>query len=317
MFREKKEIRDAVVEALLDIATRRSDIVVLDADVSKSTRTRVFGQHFPDRFFNVGVAEMNMAGMAAGLATVGKTPIISSFAVFLALRALEPVRSMISYPRLNVKLVGGYSGLTAHQHGPTHHCLRDIAIMRSLPNFTVLSPSDWIQAYKMVEAMVSMDGPFYLRLCYTNEENIYPTDLDFCVGKSYTLREGSDLTILSTGVILRRVLDVAAQLEHEDVSVRVVDCPTIKPLDEAAILTAARETGKIVTVEEHSVVGGFGSAVAEFLIQRYPAPMRILGVDDIFTESAPYEELTDQYGLSKADIADAALSLAHDRKRIS
>ncbi len=306
---EIREIRSVVMDTLIEIAKKRSDILVLDADVSKSTCTRKFGEVFPDRFFNVGVAEMNMAGIAAGLAASGKTPVISTFATFMALRALEPIRSMISYPKLNVKMLGGYSGLTAHQHGPTHHCLRDIATMRVLPNLTVLSPSDWVQAGKCAEAMVSTDGPCYVRLGYTKKGNIHPEGMAFSIGKSYTIKDGSDLTILSTGVILHRVLEAAEQLEQDGVSVRVIDCPTIKPLDETAILTAAKETGRIVTMEEHSTIGGFGGAVAELLIQNHPVPMKILGVDDIFTESAPYEELLDEYGLGKADIVNAAKSL--------
>lgn len=309
MVVKKREIRSVVIDTLIDLAKERSDIVVLDADVSKSTRTRVFGKQFPDRFFNVGVAEMNLAGIAAGLATTGKTPFISSFAVFLALRALEPIRTMISYPNLNVKLIGGYSGLTAHQHGPTHHCLRDVAMMRALPNFTVLSPSDWVSAGKAVEVMASCNGPVYLRLGYVNEENIYSMDLNFDIGKAFTLKEGENLTFLTTGLVTRRVLEVANDLEKEGLSARVIDCPTIKPLDENAILSAAEETGKVITVEEHSVIGGFGSAVAELLIQKCPIPMRILGVGDIFTESAPYPELIDAYGLSKTDITNAARSL--------
>ena len=306
---EKKEIRSAVIDRLIELAQDRPEIVVLDADVSKSTRTRVFGRHFPDRFFNVGVAEMNLASIAAGLATTGKIPIISSFAVFLALRALEPIRSMISYPSLNVKLLGGYAGLTAHQHGPTHHCLRDISIMRSLPNFTVLSPSDWVQSDSAMEAAINHEGPVYLRLGYTNEENIYDRDLDFDIGKSFILKKGSDLTFLCTGVIVKRVLAAAEKLESEGISAEVIDCPTIKPLDRQTILAAAKKTGRIVTVEEHSVLGGFGGAVAELLSQEFSVPMRILGVADIFTESAPYNELLDNYGLSKKEIVSAAKAL--------
>ena len=224
---EKKLIAPGVTQAEIvapEIAKKRSDIIVLDADVSKSTCTRKFGEVFPDRFFNIGVAEMNMASIAAGLATTGKTPVISTFATFIALRALEPIRSIVSYANLNVKMLGGYTGLTAHQHGPTHHCLRDIAIMRALPNVTVLSPSDWVQTGKCVEAMMSMDGPCYLRLGYTKKGNIYPEDTAFSIGKSYTVKNGSDLTILSTGVILRRVIEAAEQLGRDDLRTFAFDC---------------------------------------------------------------------------------------------
>lgn len=310
---EERETRAVAIDTLIELAKHCPEIVVLDADVSKSTQTRRFGQAHPGRFFNVGIAEMNMASMAAGLAASGKTPFIFSFAVFVALRALEPIRTQISYPALNVKVVGGYSGLSAHQHGPTHHCLQDSAIMRTLPNFVVLSPSDWVQTAKAVEWLVANEGPAYLRLGYVKAENLYSSDIPFERGRGYCLRQGNDVTLITTGLLARRTLAAAEHLAASGIAARVIDCPWIKPLDRNLILQAAQETGRVVAIEEHTVLGGLGSAVAELLGQECPVPMRIVGVADHFAESAPYEQLLDHYGLAQRDIENAARVLMQQR----
>jgi len=303
------DIRDVYIQTLIEIANHNPLVVVMDADVSKSTRSRKFALKHPDRFFNVGVAEMNLVGMAAGLAAEGKIPFISSFCVFIILRACEPVRTMISYPNLNVKLVGGYAGLTAGQHGPTHHSLRDISVARSLPNFVILSLSDYVSTEKAVKAAAEWMGPVYLRLGYNKQKAVYPEDMDFHIGKAYMLKNGYDLTILSTGLIINEVLKAVEELENDNISVRVIDYPTIKPLDEELILQAAKETGAILTVEDHSVLGGFGGGVAELLAQNTPVPMELVGVGDIFAESAPYEDLLVSYGPAACNIIKATRRL--------
>lgn len=307
------DTRDSCIQKLIELGKTDTRIVVLDADVSKSTRTRLFGNEFPDRFYNVGVTEMNMVSMAAGLATAGMIPFISSFAVFVVLRACEPLRTMISYPGTNVKVLGGYAGLTAHQHGPTHHCLRDLSIMRAMPNFAVLSPSDFISTGDLVEAAKNHKGPVYIRLGYNKQEAIYKNNLKVKIGKIYEIKPGSDVLILSTGLVTLRALKAAEQLKVMNISAKVIDCPTIKPLPEQDILNEVREIPRVITIEEHSIIGGFGSAIAELLAQNLSCfKLKIIGINDIFTESAPYEELLDNYGLSINDIVSEALKILNN-----
>jgi Transketolase, C-terminal subunit len=272
---------------------------------------RLFGKKYPERFFNVGVAEMNMASTAAGLATTGMIPFISSFAVFISLRSCEPIRTMISYPCTNVKMLGGYAGLTAMQHGPTHHCLEDIAVMRVMPNIVILSPSDSVSTERLVEAAVEYNGPVYIRIGYNRQEALYKDGDHIEIGKAYTLREGKDMVIFSTGLITLRVLKAAMLLEDKGISVRVVDCPTIKPLPEKQILKAVEGVDRVMTIEEHNMVGGFGSSIAELLSQKKAGcKLKIMGIKDMFTESAQYEELLDHYGLGIEDIIQNAMNMS-------
>lgn len=309
MVENMVDTRDVYVQTLIEIANHNPLIVVMDADVSKSTRSRNFALKYPERFFNVGVAEMNMVGIAAGLAAEGKIPFISSFSVFIILRTCEPIRTMISYPNLNVKLVGGYAGLTAGQHGATHHSTQDISVARCLPNFVILSPCDSVSTKKAVMAAAEHMGPVYLRLGYNKQKAVYPEDMDFHIGKAYMLKNGYDLTILSTGLIIDEALKAVEELNKNNISVRVIDCPTIKPLDRELILHAAKDTGAILTVEDHSIIGGFGGAVAELLAQNTPVPMELVGVGDMFAESAPYEELLVNYGPAACNIIKASRRL--------
>lgn len=300
----KKAIRDVYGDTLAQLGRESPDIVALDADVGSSSKSIVFGREFPKRYFNVGVAEANMVAMAAGLATAGKIPFANTFAAFMVLRAADPVRSLIAYTGLNVKLAGTYAGLSDSYDGASHHAIADIAFMRALPNMTVVSVSDPVEAELATRAVAEFKGPVYLRLSRAE----VPVVLDkatykFEIGKGVTLREGSDLTIVATGYMLVKALEAAEILADKGIRARVVNIHTIKPIDRELLIACARETGAIVTAEEHNVYGGLGSAVAEVLSQGCPVPMEVVGVNDTFTESGDYEKLLAKYGLSAANIA--------------
>jgi len=300
----KKAIRDVYGDTLAQLGRENPDIVALDADVGSSSKSIVFGREFPKRYFNVGVAEANMVAMAAGLATAGKIPFANTFAAFMVLRAADPVRSLIAYTGLNVKLAGTYAGLSDSYDGASHHAIADIAFMRALPNMTVVSVSDPVEAELATRAVAEFKGPAYLRLSRAE----VPVVLDkatykFEIGKGVTLREGSDLTIVATGYMLVKALEAAEILADKGIRARVVNIHTIKPIDRDLLIACARETGAIVTAEEHNVYGGLGSAVAEVLSQGCPVPMEVVGVNDTFTESGDYEKLLAKYGLSAANIA--------------
>jgi transketolase len=295
--------RDAVMDVLIAEAGSDETIVLLDADVSKSTRSRNFGKLFPDRFFNVGIAEMHMASMAAGLACSGMKPVISSFAVFLALRALEPIRTQIAYDNLHVVIMGGYTGFTAMQHGPTHQCLCDIAIMRAIPNLTVLSPSDAVSAADLCKAALRMEGPVYMRIGYNNQRLIYGTDTvkPFDV---YLLREGRDVLILSTGLVSANALEAASILQKDGIDAALVDVPTLDPFPDNVLLDLVRRYELIVTVEEHSRKGGLFEALASVVTAAGKSHTFIscsTGLD--FGESAPYDVLLQGVHLDPGGIA--------------
>lgn len=303
----KKAIRDVYGDTLAQLGRENPDIVALDADVGSSSKSIVFGREFPKRYFNVGVAEANMVAMAAGLATAGKIPFANTFAAFMVLRAADPVRSLIAYTGLNVKLAGTYAGLSDSYDGASHHAIADIAFMRALPNMTVVSVSDPVEAELATRAVAEFKGPVYLRLSRAE----VPVVLDkatykFEIGKGVTLREGSDLTIVATGYMLVKALEAAEILADKGIKARVVNIHTIKPIDRELLIACARETGAIVTAEEHNVYGGLGSAVAEVLSQNCPVPMEVVGVNDTFTESGDYEKLLAKYGLSAANIVTHA-----------
>lgn len=298
--------RDAYGETLLELGAENDSIVVLDADLSGSTKTGVFAKKFPERFFNMGIAEANMVGTAAGLAAVGKIPFVSTFAIFAVGRAWEQVRQSVAYPKANVKIVATHGGVTVGEDGGSHQSVEDIAIMRAVPNMTVIVPADGIETRGAIRAAAAYKGPVYIRLGRNKVPTIFPPEHRFEIGKGCEMRPGHDLTFVTTGLLTAPALAAAAILEKEGISARVVHIATIKPLDQEIILKAARETGAIVTAEEHSIIGGLGGAVAEFLGEEHPVPVKRVGVRDRFGTSGKAEELLKFFGLTPEDLADAA-----------
>ena len=303
---EKIATRAAYGEALVALGAAHPELVVLDADLSGSTMTKGFAKAYPDRFFNMGIAESNMMGVAAGLAASGKKPFANSFAMFAAGRAFEQVRNSIAYPHLNVKVVGSHGGLSVGEDGATHQCCEDMAIMRAIPGMVVCCPCDGNEMRAAVRALVDYEGPAYLRLGRSAVEGL--TDglpgYSFQLGKGVVLRQGSDVTIIAVGLMVQEAVKAAGVLAAEGISARVIDMHTVKPLDEALVLQAAKETGAIVTTEEHSVVGGLGSAVAEYLSSVYPVPVVRHGVNDVFGRSGKANEVLEAYGLTAAGIVE-------------
>lgn len=303
---EKIATRQAYGKALVEFGAN-SNLIVLDADLSKSTNTAAFRKQYPDRFINMGIAEANMMSTAAGLAACGKTVFASSFAMFAAGRAFEQVRNSIAYPKLNVKIGATHAGITVGEDGATHQCLEDIALMRSLPGMVVLNPADAAETRAAVKAAIEHDGPVYLRLGRLAVPQLFDdSDVPFELGKGVQLREGSDVTVVATGLMVFEALKAAEQLQKENIDARVIDIHTIKPLDEEIIVKAAEETGCVVTAEEHNIIGGLGSAVAEVLCEHCPVPMNRIGVRDAFGRSGKPNELMERYHLTAEDIADAA-----------
>ena len=300
----KRAIRDVYGETLAELGRTNPNIVALDADVGSSSKSIVFGKEFPKRYFNVGVAEANMVAMAAGLATTGKIPFANTFAAFMVLRAADPVRSLIAYTKLNVKLAGTYAGLSDSYDGASHHAIADIAFMRSLPNMTVVSVSDPVEAELATRAAAAFIGPVYLRLSRAEVPVVFDkASYDFKIGAGVTVAPGSDVTIVATGYMLVKALEAAELLAAKGISARVVNIHTIKPIDRELLIRCAQETGAIVTAEEHNVFGGLGSAVAEVLAQDCPVPIELVGIEDTFAESGDYEKLLAKYGLSAVHIA--------------
>jgi transketolase len=297
-----KSTRDAYGETLVELGGRDPRIVAVDADLPSSTRTAWFAREFPERFFNVGVAEQNLYAVAAGLATCGKIPFASTFAVFATERALNQIRQCIAYTGLNVKIVTSHSGFTASGDGGSHQTLTDISIMRSLPNMTVIVPADSVQTKQAVEAAVLHQGPVYIRLGKTEVPEVIDPRSSLRIGEAVILREGEDVTVFVTGIMLARALEAAEKASRAGIRARVVNIHTIKPIDRAVIVGAARQTGAVVTVEEHSVIGGLGSAVAEVLAEEYPVLTRMIGVRDVFGESGSDDELYEKHGLTALNI---------------
>lgn len=306
---EKVATRKAYGEVLVDLGRKSRDIVVLDADLSKSTMTAQFAKEFPDRFFDMGIAEQNMYGVAAGLALSGKTVFASTFAMFAAGRAFEIIRNSIGYTGANVKICATHAGLTVGEDGASHQAIEDIALMRTIPGMTVVCPSDGPSAKKLIADAAAVNRPVYVRLGRAAVPDIYENTRDIQLGKGVCVRDGKDYTVIATGVMVNEALIAAEMLEKEGVSLRVVDMHTIKPLDENIIVKAAKETRGIITAEEHSVVGGLGSAVAEIVVQKAMAKMKLLGVEDTFGESGKPAELMQKYGLTAAHICEAVRNL--------
>jgi transketolase len=302
--------RDAFGKALVEIGKADARVVALTADLGSSVRIAEFARHFPDRAFNFGVAEQDMMGAAAGLALGGKIPFVTTYAVFASLRAAEQARTDVAYGNLPVRICASHSGLSLGPGGPTHHSTEDVAIYRTMPNMTVIVPADGVEAAAATRAVVDLPGPVYMRLSRAKESTVYTTEDRFHIGAANTVRTGPDGTIIACGSCVGRSLQAAESLSKEGIEVRVVDMATIKPIDRQAILSAARDTGAMVTVEEHTVIGGLGSAVAEVLAEAgLGIRFKRLGLQDLFATTAPYEELLALYGLDAQGIAQSVREL--------
>ncbi|MCM1335419.1 MAG: transketolase family protein [Bacteroides sp.] len=299
---EKKATRESYGEALVMLAEKRPDLVVLDADLAAATKTGIFKKAYPDKHFDCGIAEANMMGVAAGIATTGKLVFASSFAMFAAGRAFEIVRNSIAYPKLNVKIGATHAGISVGEDGASHQCNEDIALMTAIPNMTVINPADDIEAKAAVLAMADYEGPTYMRFGRLAVPIFNAPDYRFEVGKGVTLKDGKDITIIATGLMVAEAIEAGQALKEQGIDARIVNIHTIKPIDRELILKAARETGRIVTVEEHSVIGGLGSAVANVVTEEYPVPVHKIGVNDCFGHSGPAAALLKQFGLCAENI---------------
>lgn len=300
---KKIATRDSYGNALAELGAEHKDLVVLDADLAAATKTGVFKKAFPERHIDCGIAECNMMGVAAGLATTGLVPFASSFAMFAAGRAFEQVRNSIGYPHLNVKIGATHAGISVGEDGASHQCNEDIALMRSIPGMVVINPSDDVEAKAAVRAAYEHDGPVYLRFGRLAVPVINDRpDYKFELGKGIVLREGKDLTIIANGLCVAPALEAAEKLAADGIDAKVINIHTIKPLDEDLVVAAAKETGKVVTVEEHSIIGGLGGAVCECLAEKAPVPVKRIGIHDVFGESGPALELLHKYGLDAEGI---------------
>ncbi len=298
----KKATREGYGDALVELGKEHDDIVVMDADLAGATRTGTFKKAFPDRFFNAGIAEANMTGVAAGLASCGKTVFISSFAMFATGRAYEQIRNSVAYPRLNVKVAASHGGISVGGDGATHQCIEDLGLMRGIPGMAVLNPADYYEAKKAVKAAYEWDGPVYLRFGRLAVPVVFDEDCPFEIGKGVELKGGTDVTVIATGLMVKEALEAYDMLKAEGISARIINMATIKPIDRDIIEKAARETGAIVTAEEHSILNGLGSAVAEVVAETVPVPVVRVGVTDVFGKSGPATDLLKEFGLSAENI---------------
>ena len=313
-MKKKMSVRHAYGEALADYGAINTNVVVVVADVSSSVMTSYFAKRFPERSFNVGITEQAMVDVAVGFALGGMIPFANTFAT-LFLRTVEQIRTCVAYAKTNVKLVGGYSGLSDFKDGPTHHAEADIAIMRSLPNMTVMEAADAVEAKKMVPLLAEYDGPVYFRISRAETPVLFNEKHEVEIGKGVVARDGSDATLISSGVMVSRCLEAAKTLSDEGIDVRVLNMHTIKPLDVSLVRKAAEETGAIITAEEHSIIGGLGGAVAEALGENYPVPLERIGIIDTFTETAlTYEDLLDHYGMGVKSITETTRRIIKRRK---
>ena len=316
-FKKYLGTREVYGDTLALLGEKYHDIVVLDADLSGSTKTSVFAKKFPSRFFNMGVSEQDLMGTAAGFAAGGKIPFASTFAIFATGKAWEQIRQSIAYPSLNVKIVATHSGITVGEDGASHQTTEDISLMRILPTMTVIVPADGIETRKALEAIVFHKGPVYMRLSRVKFPVIFDDAYAFMIGKGSIVREGRDVTVFACGYMLAPALKAREMLRENGVQAQVVNISTIKPIDEDLILSCAKETQAIVTAEEHSIIGGLGSAVAEVISEKYPVPLRRIGVRDRFGTSGSAEELVQYFGLTPEAIAKAALEVIHMKQNIS
>ena len=303
---KKLATREGYGQGLIELGKTRKDVIVLDADLAAATKTGAFKKEFPENFYNCGIAEQNMMSIAAGIASTGKVVFASSFAMFAAGRAFEQVRNSIGYPHLPVNIGATHAGISVGEDGATHQCCEDIALMRTIPGMTIINPADAVEAKAATIAAAEIDGPVYLRFGRLAVPVINDDDYKFELGKGINLVDGTDVTIVATGLMVERALQAAEQLKAEGISARVINIHTIKPLDEEIILDAAKKTGAIVVAEEHSVIGGLGSAVCELLADKMPTPVKKVGVEDEFGTSGPALDLLDMFGLSADNIAKKA-----------
>ncbi len=302
---QEVSVREAYGKTLLELGMENQDIVVLDADLSQSTMTQIFAREFPERFFDCGIAEQNMVGIAAGLAASGKIPFASTFAVFAPGRCFDQIRMSIAQPQLNVKLVVTHGGISIGEDGTSHQSIEDLALICSLPGFTVIVPADAIETEQAVKAAAAHFEPFYIRLCRPKIPLVYSEDYRFNLGKAVTMRKGGDATIIAIGLMVKAALEAAQNLEQEGIGCRVLNMSTLKPIDEAAITQAAAETGAIVTAEEHLEHGGLGSMVARVVARHHPVPMALVAIKDTYAKSGKPAELLERYGLTARDIEKA------------
>ena len=301
----KKAIRQSYGEALADLGKKNEKIVVLDADLSSATKTNIFAKEFPERFLDMGIAEANMIGTAAGLATCGKIPYVSTFAAFAAGRAYDQIRCSVCYPKLNVKICVTHSGITVGEDGATHQMIEDISMMRTMPNMTVMTTSDDVETKWAVEEISKIEGPVYLRLARVKTSKIYDENQKFEIGKAIQIGEGTDATIFATGVTVEQALIAKEELHKQGIEVRVVDMHTIKPIDKEMIIKCAKETKKLISVEDHSIIGGLGSAISEVLTENYPVKLKRIGIKDCFGRSGKAEELIKYFGIDSESIKKA------------
>lgn len=303
---DKIATREAYGNALASLGEKYTDFVVLDADLAAATKTGVFKKKYPERFFDCGIAEADMVGVAAGLAASGKTVFASSFAMFAAGRAFEQIRNSVGYPHLNVKIGATHAGISVGEDGATHQCNEDIALMRTIPGMTIVNPADGIEAAAAVEAAINTKGPFYLRFGRYAVPYLYDENYKFELGKGVKLKDGKDVTIIATGLMVHLALEAANTLAAEGIDAEVINIHTIKPLDKDMVVASAKKTGAVVTAEEHSVIGGLGGAVCETLSENAPVPVLRVGVEDRFGMSGKVPELLNEYGLTAENIADKA-----------
>lgn len=302
---DKLATREAYGRALLILGAENPNVVVLDADLSKSTKTADFGKNYPERFFNMGIAEANMLGTAAGLAAAGKIPFASTFAIFAVGRAFEQIRNSIAYPKLNVKIAATHSGITVGEDGGSHQAIEDVAIMRAVPNMVVLVPADGEETRQVILAAANYYGPVYIRMGRLDVPLLFGDDYHFEIGKANVLKEGTDAAIMANGVMVSMAMEAAAELAAEGINVSVVNVASVKPLDEETIVRIAKTTKAVVTAEEHNVIGGLGSAISEVLAEKQPTPIVRVGLKDTFGESGKPSELLEKYGLTKGDLVKA------------
>ncbi len=308
MKEEKKATRESYGEALLELGKENNDIVVLDADLAGATKTDLFAKKFPNRFFDMGIAEANMMSTAAGFATCGKIPYASTFAVFAAGRAYDQIRNSICYPNLNVKICATHCGITVGEDGATHQMIEDLALMRTLPNMTVISTSDDTQTKWAIKEISKIKGPVYVRLARMKTPIIYENNTKFEIGKAIQIGDGEDATIFATGVTVSEAIKAKESLEKQGVFIRVIDMHTIKPIDEQVILNCAKETKSLISIEDHNIIGGLGSAISEVLTSKYPAKLIRMGIEDTFGKSGKAEELMKFFKITSDDIIKVVLA---------
>ena len=303
---KKSATREGYGKGLLELGREHDNVVVLDADLAGSTKTGVFKKEFPDRHFNCGIAEANMMCVAAGLSTAGMVPFASSFAMFASGRAFEQIRNSIGYPALNVKIGASHGGISVGEDGASHQCCEDFALMRSIPGMVVMSPADENEAIAMTKAAYAHNGPVYMRSGRSNVPNFHPDNMEFVIGKGEILKDGTDVAIIANGLLVYKAMVAAAELEAMGINAMVINMATIKPLDEELVLEAAEKCGKIITCEEHSIVGGLGEAVCSCLSEKKPTPVKRIGVNDVFGYSGPANDLLKEFGLSSEHIVEVA-----------